>query len=86
MPKGYSVAVHQRYQRRNQRPYIKEGETIQWPKEKEQKYKQWYTKHCTENRFTVVNMTWLTVTDICITNDHGYVLFIVIKIRSFTQS
>ena len=32
-------------------------------------------------------MTWLTaVTDICITNDHGYVLFIVIKVRSFTQS
>ena len=34
-----------RYQRGNQNLYIKEGQTIQWPKEKGQKDKQRSTKH-----------------------------------------
>jgi hypothetical protein len=29
-----------RYQRGNQNPYIENGQTIQWPSEKVQKYKQ----------------------------------------------
>ena len=33
--------------------------------------------------FTVVNMTWVTVTNICVTNDYGYVSFVEITIRSF---
>jgi hypothetical protein len=37
-----------RYQRGNRNPYIKEEQTIQWPKEKVQKDKQRSTKHtCT---------------------------------------
>ena len=31
------------YQRGNQNPYIEEGQTTQWPKEKVQKDKQWST-------------------------------------------
>ena len=34
-----------RYQRGNQNPYIEEGQTTQWPKEKGQKDKQRSTKH-----------------------------------------
>ena len=34
-----------RYQRCNQNPYIEEGQTTQWPKEKVQKDKQRSTKH-----------------------------------------
>jgi hypothetical protein len=34
-----------RYQRGNQNPYIEEGQTTQWPKEKVQKGKQRSTKH-----------------------------------------
>ena len=34
-----------RYQKGNQKPYIEEEQTTQWPKEKEQKDKQWSTKH-----------------------------------------
>jgi hypothetical protein len=43
-----------RYQRGNQNPYIEEEHTTQWPKEKVQKDKQWYTKHThrTKNRVT----------------------------------
>jgi hypothetical protein len=37
------------YQRGNQNPYIEEGQTTQWPKEKGQKDKQRSTKHYTEN-------------------------------------
>ena len=36
-----------RYQRGNQNPKI-EGQTTQWPKEKEQRDKQWSTKHYTK--------------------------------------
>jgi hypothetical protein len=33
---------------------ITKGNTeLPWPKEKEQKYKQWYTKHCTENNLKI---------------------------------
>jgi len=31
-------------------------------------------------------MTWLTVTNICVTNDHGYGQFVVSIARSFTHS
>ena len=43
-----------RYQRGNQKPYIKEEQTTQWPKEKVQKDKQWSTKHTykTKDRVT----------------------------------
>ena len=34
-----------RYQRGNQKPYIDEEQTTQWPKERAQKDKQWSTKH-----------------------------------------
>jgi len=34
-----------RYQRGNHNPYIEEGQTTQWPKEKVQKDKQRSTKH-----------------------------------------
>ena len=34
-----------RYQKGNQNPYIEEGQTTQWPKEKGQKDKQRSTKH-----------------------------------------
>ena len=34
-----------RYQRGNQNPYIEEGQTTQWSKEKVQKDKQRSTKH-----------------------------------------
>jgi len=34
-----------RYQRGNQNPYIEEGQTTQWPKEKVHKDKQRSTKH-----------------------------------------
>jgi hypothetical protein len=34
-----------RYQRCNLNPYIEEGQTTQWPKEKVQKDKQQSTKH-----------------------------------------
>jgi hypothetical protein len=39
-----------RYQRGNQIPYIQEEQTTQWSKEKVQQYKQWSTKHYTENK------------------------------------
>ena len=39
-----------RYQRGNQNPYIEEGQTIQWSKEKVQKDKQRSTKQYTENK------------------------------------
>jgi len=38
-----------RYQRGNQNPYIEEGQTTQWPKEKGQKDKQPYSKLYTKN-------------------------------------
>ena len=43
-----------RYQRGNQNPYIEEGQTTQWPKEKVQKDKQRSTKHTykTKDRVT----------------------------------
>jgi hypothetical protein len=43
-----------RYQRAKQNPYIEEEQTTQWPKEKEQKDKQRYTKHTykTNDRLT----------------------------------
>jgi hypothetical protein len=34
-----------RYQRGNQKPYIDEEQTTQWPKERAQKEKQWSSKH-----------------------------------------
>ena len=34
-----------RQQGSTQKPYIKEGETIQWTKEIGQEHKQWYIKH-----------------------------------------
>ena len=34
-----------RYQSSNQNQQIKEGQTTQWPKEKVQKDKQWYTNN-----------------------------------------
>jgi len=34
-------------------------------------------------QFTDVTMTWLTVVNICVTNYHGYVSFVVIIILSF---
>jgi len=33
----------------NQKPQIKEGQIMQWPKEKEQRDKQWCTKYYTES-------------------------------------
>ena len=36
--------------------------------------------------FTVATMTWLIVTNICVTNDHGYVLLVVSTPRSFPRS
>jgi hypothetical protein len=43
-----------RYQRGNQKPYIEEEQTTQWPKEKVQKDKQRSTKHTytTKDRVT----------------------------------
>ena len=43
-----------RYQRGNQIPYIEDGQTTQWPKEKGQKDKQRSTKHTykTKDRVT----------------------------------
>jgi hypothetical protein len=43
-----------KYQRGNQSPYIEEGQTTQWPKEKVQKDKQRSTKHTykTKDRIT----------------------------------
>ena len=43
-----------RYERGNQSPYIEEGQTTQWPKEKVQKNKQRSTKHThkTKDRVT----------------------------------
>jgi hypothetical protein len=42
------------YQRGNQNLYIEVEQTTQWPKEKEQKNKQWSTKHTykTKDRVT----------------------------------
>jgi hypothetical protein len=54
IPKGQSESVYRRrtdntmakrYQRGNQKPYIEEGQTTQWPEEKVQKDKQRSTKH-----------------------------------------
>ena len=45
-----------KYQRGNQNLWIKEGQTIQWPKEKIQRDKQWSTKHYTE-RLSNTNTT-----------------------------
>ena len=39
-----------RYQRGNQKPYIEEEQTTQWPKEKVQKDKQRSTKHTYKNK------------------------------------
>jgi hypothetical protein len=45
-----------RYQRGNQNPYIEEKQqTTQWPKEKVEKDKQWFTKH---TRKTKDRVTW----------------------------
>jgi hypothetical protein len=38
-----------RYQTENQKPSIKDGQTIQWHKEKRQRGKQWSTKHYTKH-------------------------------------
>jgi hypothetical protein len=38
-----------RYQRVSQKWQIEEGQTIQWPIEKEQKDRQWFAKNYTEN-------------------------------------
>ena len=53
IPKG-NVRWVWRYQRGNQNPYIEEGQTTQWPKEKVQKKKQRSTKHThrTKDRVT----------------------------------
>jgi hypothetical protein len=54
IPKGQLESVYRRrtdntmakrYQRGNQKPYIEEGQTTQWPEEKVQKDKQRSTKH-----------------------------------------
>ena len=37
-----------RYQKGNQKKWIKEGQTTQWPKEKGQKDKQWCKQHYTD--------------------------------------
>jgi hypothetical protein len=39
-----------RYQRGYHNLYIKEEQTTQWPKEKVQKDKQWYTKHIYQSK------------------------------------
>jgi hypothetical protein len=39
-------------QRGDQKPQIEEEQTTQWPKEKRQKDKQWFTKHYTENKWS----------------------------------
>jgi hypothetical protein len=63
IPKGQSETVYRRradntmakgYQRGNQKPYIEEEQTTQWPKEKVQKDKQRSTKHTykTKDRVT----------------------------------
>ena len=36
--------------------------------------------------FTVATMTWLTIMDICVTNDYGYVPHVVRSSRSFPHS
>ena len=41
---GLNLRKDWRYRRGNQKPYI-EGQTIQWPKVKGQRDKQWLTKH-----------------------------------------
>jgi hypothetical protein len=47
-----------RYQWGNQKPYIVEGQTTQWPKDRRQKNKQRSTKHYTENkRSSKTNLT-----------------------------
>jgi hypothetical protein len=45
-----------RYQKGNQNPYIEEGQTTQWPKEKGQKDKQRSTKHTHETKDQVTAM------------------------------
>jgi hypothetical protein len=42
-----AVSTVWRYQRDNQNPYVKEGQTTQWPKEKRQQDKQRSIKHYT---------------------------------------
>ena len=42
-----------RYLRGNQNPYIEEGQTTQWPKEKVQKDKQRLTKHTYKTKYRV---------------------------------
>ena len=46
-----------RYQRANQNPYIGEEQTTQWPKEKAQKDKQWFTKHTHKTKDRVTRTT-----------------------------
>jgi hypothetical protein len=50
----YIAKKNRKYQRGNQKPYIEEEETTQWPKEKVQKDKQRSTKHTykTKDRVT----------------------------------
>ena len=43
-----------RYQRGNQNPYIEEGQTTQWPNEKEQKDKQRSTKTITHKNVIII--------------------------------
>ena len=50
-----------RYQRGNQNPYIGEGETTHWPKEKKrQKDKQQFTKHTHKTKDRVTRTPLIT--------------------------
>ena len=50
-----------RYQRGNQNQYIEEEQTTQWPKEKEQKDKQWSTKHTHKTKDRVTRIPLITM-------------------------
>jgi hypothetical protein len=50
-----------RYQRGNQNPYIEEEQTTQWPKENEQKDKQWSTKHIHKTKDRVTRTPLITM-------------------------
>ena len=54
-----------RYQSGNQNPYIEEGQTTQWPKEKLQKDKQRSTKHTYTTKGRVTRTPLKTVDDSC---------------------
>ena len=50
----YVITIAWRYQKGNQNSYIEEEQSTQWPKEKVQTNKQWYTKYIykTKDRVT----------------------------------